>query len=63
VVQAVSRFLEGYRPEQSVCSHQGSALTVLEVVFKAGKKWRLPHQTRDNDYIDDRVGRGDSVIR
>jgi hypothetical protein len=47
------RILAGYRPEQSVCAHQGSAITVLEVAFKGGRKWRLPRQIRDNDYTYD----------
>lgn len=54
--------LEGYRPEQSICAHQGSAITVLEVAFKGGKKWKLPHQVRDNDYTYDKA-EGSSVIR
>jgi len=54
--------LEGYRPEQSICAHQGSAITVLEVVFKGGRKWKLPHQVRDNDYTYDKA-EGSSVIR
>jgi len=56
------RTLAGYRPEQSVCAHQGSVITVLEVAFKGGAKWRLPHQIRDDDYTYDR-SESPSVIR
>lgn len=52
----------GYGQEQSICAHQGSAITVLEVAFKGGKKWRLPHQVRDDDYTYDK-SEGDSMIR
>lgn len=57
------RSFEGYTPEQSICANRGSAITVLEVSFVGGKRWRLAHQIRDRDYRDDRTGPGDSVIR
>jgi len=56
------QIFEGYRPEQSICGHQGSAITVLEVAFESGKKWQLPHQVRDNHYTYDKA-EGTSVIR
>ncbi len=55
------QLFHGYRPEQSICSHQGSAITVLGVVFSGGKRWQLPHQIRDNDYIEANRG-GESAI-
>jgi hypothetical protein len=40
----------GITGEQQICSRRDSAITILEVVFKGGKKWRLPHQTIDKNY-------------
>jgi hypothetical protein len=47
------QIVKDYSAEQIICTRRDSAITVLEVVFKDGKKWKLPHQSYDKDYIMD----------
>jgi hypothetical protein len=44
------QIFKGYTPEHFICSQRDSTVAILEVIFKGGKKWRLPHQTIDKNY-------------